>query len=620
MNYQGAFFNTNDYELTKECLGHGAFGTVYVAKSKKDDTNYAIKIIKTEGGFNGDQQMQLMRESMILRELHHPSIVQFIGINFQSFNDPNKLEPSIITEYLPNGSLKDILDKEKRSLAVSDWTPTKKYISLLGIANAMKYLHQKKIIHRDLKPQNILMDCNFYPRVCDFGLSRCLPDSYSKSMDNAMTSDIGTPLYMSPELLRGEAEYDSSVDVYAFGILAYEIVTGKEPYYELGPKVSRFVLANKVMSGYRPIFSNETTEKMIGLITKCWSDNVTERPSFDEIYNLLSNDFTYFDESIDHDEVNEYIDNSFSDCVKNCSYDADDYFFRALSLLHSRDKEKNLKEAVSILYKASERGSSLSSFLLGLMHNDGEIDNNFEKAEFYLRRATEQGNSNGLNQLGVCYSKGIGVDVDHSKAFSCFQKSAELGNFRAMFNLGNCYKWGEGVEKDDSKAFELMQNSAEQGNAAALHNLAICYERGQGVEQNINKAIECYEKAGSLGHSGALHNLGNMYDKGKFVEQNYTKAIECYEKACELGHSSSLCNLGLIYKRGNGVETNYEKAIDCFQKACELGHARAYHNLGIMYEKGLGVQQDKAKAIELYEKSVELGHPDSQKNIDKLKG
>lgn len=309
MEFDGAFFNTTDFQLTKKKLGEGGFGKVYVIQSTKDNRNYAVKIINTEGGFNGTEQMQLMRESMILHKLHHPGIVRFYGINFQAFDNPEKLEPSIITEYLPNGSLKEILDKEKNSLADDNWTPTKKYIALIGIASAMRYLHENNIIHRDLKPQNILIDSDYYPRVCDFGLSRCLPDSLAKSTNLSMTKEIGTPLYMAPELISGDSHYDSSVDVYAFAILAYEIVTGKDPYHELG-KVTSFKLANKVMKGYRPKFEKNITKKMKTLLSRCWDENPTERPTFDEIYRLLTTDFGYLDEDVDEDEINQYIDDT----------------------------------------------------------------------------------------------------------------------------------------------------------------------------------------------------------------------------------------------------------------------------------------------------------------------
>lgn len=111
--------------------------------------------------------MMFLRESTILYKHSHPAIVKFIGINLHSFDNPDKLEPTIITEYLPHGSLKEILKKEQNSIADDNWSPTKKYICLLGIADAMRYLHRYGIIHRDLKPENILVDDEYYPRVCN---------------------------------------------------------------------------------------------------------------------------------------------------------------------------------------------------------------------------------------------------------------------------------------------------------------------------------------------------------------------------------------------------------------------------------------------------------------------
>lgn len=106
-----------------------------------------------------------MRESFLMKTLNHPSIVGFYGMSFNSFEHRDRLEPTILMEYMNNGSLDVILDKEKKSTAPYEWTNVKKYICLLGISHAMNYLHQKKIIHRDLKPGNVLMDDNFYPHV-----------------------------------------------------------------------------------------------------------------------------------------------------------------------------------------------------------------------------------------------------------------------------------------------------------------------------------------------------------------------------------------------------------------------------------------------------------------------
>lgn len=114
MDFEGAFFDTVDYEETNKVLGVGSFGKVFVVKNVDNEELYAAKIINTRGVFSSHDQTMLLRESLILHKLDHPAIVKFIGINFHSFIDPSKLEPTILTEYLPNGSLKKVLDNEKK--------------------------------------------------------------------------------------------------------------------------------------------------------------------------------------------------------------------------------------------------------------------------------------------------------------------------------------------------------------------------------------------------------------------------------------------------------------------------------------------------------------------------
>lgn len=247
-----------------------------------------------------------MRESTILSKLDHPSILKFLGLNFRSLKDLSIFQPTIITEYLPNGSLKVILDKEKRSIADDNWSPTKKYICLIGIADA-RYLHEHGILHRDLKPENILMDENYYPRISDFGLSRCFPNSLSQSMKLTMTGQIGTPLYMAPELFENE-KYGPAVDVFAFAILAYEILTGKQPYHELGKNLNGIKLFKSVENGVRPTFGDDVPLKMLQLISKCWDKDPDNRPSFKDIFDVLSSDFSLSPEEVDKDEVNEYLE------------------------------------------------------------------------------------------------------------------------------------------------------------------------------------------------------------------------------------------------------------------------------------------------------------------------
>lgn len=321
------FFDTEEFEDTKEKLGEGTFGKVYIVNSLKDKKQYAAKIINSSNMADPMSQFLFMSESQILHKLDHPAIVKFFGINFHSFTNSTILEPTILTEYLPNKSLKEILDKEKRTLADKNWTATKKYICLLGISDALRYLHEQGILHYDIKPQNILIDKDFYPHVCDFGLSKCFSTALTNSMKLSMSGNVGTPLYMAPELYEDDDHFGPGIDVYAFSMLAYEIVTGQEPFSQKG-KSTTFAQFTKIFfSGGRPDFPEFVTEKMKSLIQKCWSQNPTDRPSFKKIFELLSSDFSYINENMDEDEIRDYIED--------------------LKEANSRPKSDDLKEANS---------------------------------------------------------------------------------------------------------------------------------------------------------------------------------------------------------------------------------------------------------------------------------
>ena len=534
MDIEKAFFNTSDFQLQKQKLGEGTFGTVYLAQNINDGKLYACKIIKTHANFNGQDQMMLMRESLILNKLKHPGIIEFKGVNFQSFTDPNKLEPSIITEFLKGGSLKTVLDQEKKSLSDSKLSPTKKYILLLGITNAMQYLHKHGIIHRDLKPENILTDEERHPHICDFGLSRCFKKSLTNSEKLTMTGQIGTPIYMAPEIFNGDDHYSSSVDVYSFAMIAYELVTGKVPFSELGDKITPVALGIKVINGYRPKFPKYVPKKMQDLISRCWSKKPSKRPSFEEVFNELSKDFTYLGEPVDDEEINNFLSflgklkveksddlykennelrSELNEIKKKLSgyTDYQDFFIMGLLKFHGHKNERNEMNGMNYLTNSSEKGNSYSSLLLGLMYETGEVvKSDFNKAKFYFERSASQGNSLGYHLIGWCYDNGYGVERNYTKAIEYYQKSADFGNSTAFFNIGCLYENGEGVNQDYSKALEYYQKSADLGNSCAFYNIGCLYENGQGVDKNYSKALEYYRKSADLRNEDAPKYLKNL--------------------------------------------------------------------------------------------------------------
>jgi serine/threonine protein kinase len=141
----------------------------------------------------------------------------------------------IITEYLSGGSLRSFLHRqEKRSL------PLKKVISVaLEVARGMEYIHSQGVIHRDLKPENILFDQDNCVKIVDFGIS-C-----EAAYCDVLEEDPGTYRWMAPEMIRHK-KYGYKVDVYSFGLLLWEMISGKTPYDDKTPVQAAFAVLDKV--------------------------------------------------------------------------------------------------------------------------------------------------------------------------------------------------------------------------------------------------------------------------------------------------------------------------------------------------------------------------------------
>lgn len=225
-----------------------------------------------------------------------PSIVQFKGYSKKDFLNNNK--PVIVAEYVPCGSLEDILRMERNSLSDPRWNDTKKLINIYGIAAAIMFLHSKNIIHRDLKPENILMDEELNPKVTDFGLSK-----EKKKENTNQTQEIkGTPIYISPEIWE-EKDYSNAGDVYAFAFIVYEIITGKKP--NLGK--NWYQIQKMVTEGKRPEIDFCPSDAYSELIKRCWSQCPEDRPTFEQIVEELRTNSDFIIDTIDQEAFEDYV-------------------------------------------------------------------------------------------------------------------------------------------------------------------------------------------------------------------------------------------------------------------------------------------------------------------------
>jgi serine/threonine protein kinase len=204
----------------------------------------------------------------------------------------------IVTEWMPNGSLEDILRKRDEYARLS---PTQKVKIVVGICKGMGYIHASHGMHRDLKPANILLDRNFEPRIADFG--SCKFSSAAQTLKK--TAGTGTPLYMAPEAY-GE-DYDQSVDIYSFAMMLWEIVSGKSLLEAFRAMCGQPVRWLKFVSdGKRPPLDGfNPTAKAI--IEPCWDTVPSARMGWNDVLDRLRRDRYDLVGAVDELAVNQYL-------------------------------------------------------------------------------------------------------------------------------------------------------------------------------------------------------------------------------------------------------------------------------------------------------------------------
>lgn len=197
-----------------ELLGQGGMGAVYKGRQPLLDRFVAVKVLRPDLGTNDEFQLRFLREARTLAKLMHPYIVSVF--DFGKSGDLHYL----VMEYVEGATLRR-LQAERRLTErdALDYVPQ--------ITEALEHAHEAGVVHRDVKPENVLVDRRGRVRLVDFGLASLLDgDTAGKPDDNRIA---GTLAYMAPEQLVSPATVDHRADIYATGVVMYEMLTGKLP-------------------------------------------------------------------------------------------------------------------------------------------------------------------------------------------------------------------------------------------------------------------------------------------------------------------------------------------------------------------------------------------------------
>ncbi|XP_020237913.1 receptor-like serine/threonine-protein kinase SD1-7 [Cajanus cajan] len=272
-------------------LGEGGFGPVYKGVLLNGD-EVAVKRLSRRSGQGWEE---LRNEALLIAKLQHNNLVRLLGCCI------DRDEKILIYEFMPNKSLDVFLfDATKRRML--DWGTRVRIID--GIAQGILYLHQYsrfRIIHRDLKASNILLDTNMNPKISDFGMARIFGENELQANTNRI---VGTYGYMSPEYAM-EGLFSIKSDVFSFGVLLLEIVSGKKNTglyqtnsfnllgyaWDLWTRNSGMDLMDPSLDDSDTAScSKHTVPRYVNIGLLCVQESPSERPTMSDVVSMIGND------------------------------------------------------------------------------------------------------------------------------------------------------------------------------------------------------------------------------------------------------------------------------------------------------------------------------------------
>eukprot|EP00052_Salpingoeca_macrocollata_P011384 m.87680 g.87680 ORF g.87680 m.87680 type:complete len:1055 (-) comp18030_c0_seq5:27-3191(-) len=266
-------------------LGKGAFGEVW--RAQWGDSAVAVKTLRCELMWLDDSiTAEFEAEVDFMRTLRHKNIVRFLGAGQLPDHTP-----FLVTELMQKGSLREVLNSE-----TSSWPRRLRFAR--DAAAGMDYLHQRSVVHRDLKSANLLVSSTYVTKVADFGTTRIVGAMHhvaprrntrstrstplsSPADSGVLTRGVGSPLWMSPEMVLGR-DYGPPTDVYSYAIILWEIAMGNGslPWDELSSNFLVNRLAEVLAAGQRPPLPPNCPPDYALLMQACWAGDPAARPTF----------------------------------------------------------------------------------------------------------------------------------------------------------------------------------------------------------------------------------------------------------------------------------------------------------------------------------------------------
>ena len=503
-------------------IGRGAFGKVNIGLNILTGRIVAIKSFNKKNIVNESSKRKILYETNLMRGLFHPSVTKIL----ETFESEKYM--LIIMEYISGGNLQSFV-KKRRKLCEK----TAK-ILFRQIIQGIKYIHSRGIVHRDIKLENILLDLNNIVKICDFGVGKLIKPN------TILKDQCGTPVYMAPEIIKGEGYHGFPVDIWSAGVALYIMLSGNLPFNKDKEHDLEYSILNSEIKEIKDV-SPEANNLLKNILMKDPNKRFTENQILEHPWmNTNLND----EENNDYDYNNE---------IKNVNKyhlftNAESILLAKTHIDYRNAQKKDLAENFTIknLYTLDEKNkknvdtkSAILAPYNSMLSDYDESEDNLNTNNSKKNSKSKNSNKNNPYDLLDNYSNELeiknGLIKFHGKAKE-FNMNYELNNNEEidhgmLINSKNeLISLEEGEDKDNNeKNIYLVKNNNSNNKLSNLYNKKKHRPSSPYRPPPINKSfvkmvsdlgyneeyvIKCLEK-NELNHATAIYYLFSNYENVK---------------------------------------------------------------------------------------------------------